>query len=540
MKFPTAAIYHHDLQCVSSLTDTPLRTGRRSTERPTISRPSPPMDFSLSPETQLAASYIRYPGDALPRIPQEPDMLSEFSHLTLDGPYHFSAPDPPPSTPKTLRRKPQKLSRRLFARAASETTVPSLATTSQARPSEDSYTKAVNDWDRWNTENNAASNGGVVPRPLNVRGRSIDSLTDTSGSWISPGRPLSHKPHVDDLRSSMDLEIFLDDVPTGKRYGPRRSEDQTRIKRARIHQPLPTPPSPVSEMDPDWASFRGEKADSGVGSDFGTPTRKYLIRDSAKPIQLEDMVEHLGMLHMGNSEETVRHETMEPAVVHETIIENFHEIKQEVCACTDAIFMPFDMLTTKPQQIIREIHNHHIFHRILPVIDYEVLPARHFVPLPEGGYREISSSELPPGTGDRVEQVIADAVAQLLPPPPPPGAMHEPRRFTAREFPGAEGDYKEYMSPEGVLQTERWWVHPPTLEDGAYRTGQTEDFHFVHPAFRDQYREQGSSPAAHGDPMTGSFSSQQISPAMTRQQSDEGRYHATHSASQPAVLTIPV
>ncbi|KAI1469513.1 uncharacterized protein F4812DRAFT_470432 [Daldinia caldariorum] len=52
--------------------------------------------------------------------------------------------------------------------------------------------------------------------------------------------------------------------------------------------------------------------------------------------------------------------TYAPAVTHETIRPHVHEIMEE--------------------QIYREIHNHDVYHRIQPVYDVEILPARHFVP----------------------------------------------------------------------------------------------------------------------------------------------------------------
>ena len=63
------------------------------------------------------------------------------------------------------------------------------------------------------------------------------------------------------------------------------------------------------------------------------------------------------------------------AVVHETVLRDVHHIHEE--------------------RITREIHNHDYFHRILPVIDVEVLPPRHFLPVEGGGLVEISTSEVP-------------------------------------------------------------------------------------------------------------------------------------------------
>ena len=100
---------------------------------------------------------------------------------------------------------------------------------------------------------------------------------------------------------------------------------------------------------------------------------------------------------------------------------------------------------------------------ILPIVEIEVLPARHFVPADGGGYMEISEDDIPTRTGPETSQLIAETVANLQ---PKSGGPVIPRRFTAREFEGSEGEYREYTVPEGYRRTENTWVHPPTLETG--------------------------------------------------------------------------
>lgn len=62
-----------------------------------------------------------------------------------------------------------------------------------------------------------------------------------------------------------------------------------------------------------------------------------------------------------------------PAVVHETRIVDTHHIIEE--------------------HITRSIHHHDINHRVLPVVDVEVLTPRHFIPSGDGGHTEISEEE---------------------------------------------------------------------------------------------------------------------------------------------------
>lgn len=135
------------------------------------------------------------------------------------------------------------------------------------------------------------------------------------------------------------------------------------------------------------------------------------------------------------------------AVVHETVHKDVHHIREEL--------------------IRKEIHTHDIYHRIQPVIDVEVLPARHFLPVEGGGLVEISAEEVP-GRGNN--WVLAETVSKI---PSDQAAPRGATDFTARIFPGREGDEVKYAAPEGHEKTEQTWVHPPELETGARDTGQS-------------------------------------------------------------------
>ena len=63
------------------------------------------------------------------------------------------------------------------------------------------------------------------------------------------------------------------------------------------------------------------------------------------------------------------------AVIHETVHKDIHHVREE--------------------RITRHIHNYDVYHRILPIVDVEVLPPRHFLPVEGGGLVEISASEVP-------------------------------------------------------------------------------------------------------------------------------------------------
>ena len=135
------------------------------------------------------------------------------------------------------------------------------------------------------------------------------------------------------------------------------------------------------------------------------------------------------------------------AITHETVHSNIHHVREEL--------------------ITREIHNHDVHHRVLPVIDVEVLPPRHFLPVEGGGLVEIGANEVP-GRGNH--WVIAETASKI---PSDQTAIASARQFSAREFRGCEGDARKYVTSEGHEKIERTWVHPPELETGARDTGQS-------------------------------------------------------------------
>ena len=130
------------------------------------------------------------------------------------------------------------------------------------------------------------------------------------------------------------------------------------------------------------------------------------------------------------------------------------------------------ILHVREEQINKEIHTHDVFHRILPIVDVEVLPTRHFLPVEGGGLVEIGPDEVP---GRAKNWVVAETASKIASDQPAPEAVS---RFTAREFPGTEGDFERIIAPDGHEQTKTTWVHPPTLETGAQETGQTWPFEF--------------------------------------------------------------
>ncbi|KAL6719113.1 hypothetical protein ACLMJK_003350 [Lecanora helva] len=215
----------------------------------------------------------------------------------------------------------------------------------------------------------------------------------------------------------------------GPRYGHNKHGNVPKVL------PLTT----ASLSNDDNVRWTGGPSDSGSTLDISKP----IIRGTAAPRDAQNIVNRA----KGNTDDTEIIEKVAPAVVHEKISKDIHHVREEL--------------------ITKEVHTHDVYHRILPIIDVEVLPPRHFLPVEGGGLVEVSASEVP-GRGSN--WVIAETASKI---PSDQAARRGARGFTARDFSGQEGDSSKYISPEGHEKTEQSWVHPPELEEGARITGQS-------------------------------------------------------------------
>lgn len=154
------------------------------------------------------------------------------------------------------------------------------------------------------------------------------------------------------------------------------------------------------------------------------------------------------------TEDTEVHTRREPAIIHETVRQDVHEIEE--------------------QHITRDIHQDHIFHRILPIEEIEVLPAKHYVQTQNGSLQEVTNQRTSPWLNKHIENGIAEGVKRAL---PKMDDFDGSRMFSARSFAGEEGDYKESTNHAGLVRSERWWIHAPTLEVDGVKSGQTRAFH---------------------------------------------------------------
>lgn len=212
-----------------------------------------------------------------------------------------------------------------------------------------------------------------------------------------------------------------------------------KISRRSLDKPLPAPPANGSES----------AKEAGIPDSYDQTSMAYT---KARDLERELGVE--GVLDLSNTTDVEVSERWAPAVTHETVRQDVHQVREEV--------------------ITREIHQHHYIHRVQPVEEVEVLPARHYMLDGEGIIREVPAHQVASRVSKDAQKAVAEGFKKTLPKSTSGGGR---RTFTAREFPGDEGDYKEYVTPEGVTRSERYWVHPPELETGGYESGQTQPFH---------------------------------------------------------------
>ncbi|CZT11331.1 uncharacterized protein RCO7_01320 [Rhynchosporium graminicola] len=213
-----------------------------------------------------------------------------------------------------------------------------------------------------------------------------------------------------------------------------------------------------------------------------------ILENSSVPPNLD------GIVDLTNTVDTEVITKTLPAVTHEHVTPVQHEIRQE--------------------RIFREIHTHEVRHHILPVIDTQILPSKHYIMSPDGkSLIEIPEPQVPahkltgrmngnwslsrtPLSGTRSDTQDA-AYHQSMSPvehesAPVIGlARGEPSQDKSRSRANFRTSNptvkparssrnlftepiliskKEYMTPENFPRTEYLWRHPPVFEDALGRT----------------------------------------------------------------------
>lgn len=164
---------------------------------------------------------------------------------------------------------------------------------------------------------------------------------------------------------------------------------------------------------------------------------RYLQENAVRNARIVQSLQDEGVLDLRDSEDTDTAVVWAPAVTHET-----------------QIIQPVQVVQ---RAVSREVHNHHFVHGVLPVVDLQVLPARHFCPDGHGGYVEISEDQIPGGKPDNFDQLIAEAVSKSTPRPRGGGVVIQ----KATTSPAREDDSRGKGSSS--LEREQWWMHYPSV-----------------------------------------------------------------------------
>lgn len=147
------------------------------------------------------------------------------------------------------------------------------------------------------------------------------------------------------------------------------------------------------------------------------------------------------------------------AVTHEVVKPTEHHIREE--------------------KIYREIHNHDVYHRVQPVYETEILPARHFLRGSNNELVEVSEEQLPYCTGANQRWFIAEKEQ--------PATEVSQRRPRLTE-PKVVAD-QTTMTPAGFERREITIVHSPELEDMSDYASPVLPLHFVHEAVKNPEEE---------------------------------------------------
>ncbi|KAI9651956.1 MAG: hypothetical protein M1831_007459 [Alyxoria varia] len=146
-----------------------------------------------------------------------------------------------------------------------------------------------------------------------------------------------------------------------------------------------------------------------------------------------------------DSKHTTVERTWAPAVVHDVYTPLVHHASQHL--------------------VSRDVHEHMIRLRTLPIIDVQTLPPRHYVPGSDGHLKPIPAAEVQDrlkGNNQPKNWLIAETVSKRH---TEPHISNELKRLLAEHKPPPQRiSDSQHLSPEGYERRETTWVHGPTIE----------------------------------------------------------------------------
>ncbi|KAI2464689.1 hypothetical protein F4781DRAFT_439324 [Annulohypoxylon bovei var. microspora] len=224
-----------------------------------------------------------------------------------------------------------------------------------------------------------------------LRRRSNDEQTPVTTDTYEARRRtprIQKHPKYPKNRLNVGNTIASPNLATGQKYDSNcNSTANSPNKTPLPHQPMNIVPGIREQTDLSHSPPEvGSEPDRGVshGSEMGTP----MDEESSSPAkgEINDCVKSQSspisgnaIPSLSNTVDTDKTTSYAQAITHETVRPHIHEIKEE--------------------QIYRDTHTHDVYHRIQPVSDIEVLPARHFVLGSNSALVEVPEGDLPECTG---------------------------------------------------------------------------------------------------------------------------------------------
>lgn len=258
-----------------------------------------------------------------------------------------------------------------------------------------------------------------------LRETSRDSTLDANphkSNWGAPRAPRD-ETHINWRRRRSSHDSTDNNAPRASDYGPRHmsGQDITGLKTTNVD-------GAIDDSAVDW---NGEMPE-------GYPSVE-------------------GIISLKNTEDTDYTIHYSPAVTHEVVKPMEHEIREEV--------------------IYREIHNHDVYHRVQPVYMTEILPARHWVPGPNGeGLVEVPAEQFPDSIGANQRWYIGERPQRITPAPQANAPLTSPKVIKD----------EKHMTPEGFERRETTILYPPTLEDLTGYGGPVMPVEFTHHPAEDE------------------------------------------------------
>lgn len=266
------------------------------------------------------------------------------------------------------------------------------------------------------------------------RGSSLHRTPKSPATYTPPGQ-LAHKPDIHDLRrSSLAEQSHISSIPQEDSTHAEETSNETyrrRIERSSMDKPLP--PLPPDTEETDTGSWDVDRNRSRIEGDLALQ-HGYLVHGSPTPIDLRDY------LDTNNDQHTHVHTTYSPPVIKEVRETRRHHIQQ--------------------QAVTREIHRHHMVRKVLPVVDAEVLPARHFIQQPDGELEEVGGEILEERGIVDLQRLIREAVRDLM-------LKQDVEKYDQHGQQKICSDIDEGKERQDYPQTEEWTYHPPIIQVAA-------------------------------------------------------------------------